>query len=385
MAFEYLLPVSEKVLAYNAFLLPQSLGNSIAIHSRQEGLPELEGVQLALLGVSENRNAFEQKISPIDLDDFRTELYKLNRGNWKLQIADLGNVPLGNSVDDTYVVVKEVVSELLQLGIVPIVVGATQDLSYPLYRSFDQFGEMIHMVSIDHRFDFGIADQLISSHSYMSKIISESPSNLKSFTNLGYQSFFNTQEERDLMDKMYFESYRLGEVVHDLAASEPLLRDAHFLSIDARAIQASDMGSGSNYTPNGFSGREICALTRYAGLSPKVTLFGVFESDNHPMSNKLISQMVWYFLEGFSIRIVEDPIRQSDYFLKYTVTLESLDLIFFKSKKTGRWWVLLEQLSPMDNNSNSAALLPCSENDYRDACNEIIPDRWIKAQKKGFC
>jgi len=61
MAFEYLLPISEKVLAHNALLLPQSLGNSIAIHSGQEGLPELEGIQLALLGVSENRNAFEQK------------------------------------------------------------------------------------------------------------------------------------------------------------------------------------------------------------------------------------------------------------------------------------------------------------------------------------
>jgi hypothetical protein len=385
MAFEYLLPVSDQVLAHNALLLPQSLGNSIAIHSGQEGLPELEGVQLAFLGISEHRNAFEQKTSAIDLDDFRKELYKLNRGNWKLQIVDLGNVPIGNEVEDTYVVVKEVVAELIQLGIVPIVIGATQDVSYPLYRSFDQMGEMINMVAIDHRFDFGVADQLISSHSYMSKIISESPTNLKSFTNLGYQSFFNTQEERDLMDKMYFDSYRLGEVVSDLAACEPLLRDAHFLSIDTRAIQASDMGSGTNYTPNGLNGREICALTRYAGLSPKLSLFGVFESDNHPMSNRLIAQMVWYFIEGFSIRIVEDPLRQSEYFLKYTVTLESLDLIFFKSKKTSRWWVQLEEISSEGNNFNSSALLPCSENDYKEACKDLIPERWIKAQKKGFC
>lgn len=385
MAFEYLLPVSDQLIAHNALLLPQSIGNSIAIHTKKHGLPELEGARLAVLGVSEYRNSFEQKTSTIDLEDFRKELYKLIVGNWKLQIVDLGDVPLGNEVEDTYAVVKEVVSELIGFGIVPIIIGATQDVSYPLYRSFDQLGEMIHMVAIDHRFDFGAGDELISSHSYMTKIVSETPANLKSFTNLGFQSFFNTQEERDLMDKMFFDSYRLGEVTSDLAACEPLLRDAHFLSIDARAIQASDMGLGATYTPNGLSGREICALTRYAGLSPKLSLFGVFESDNHTMSKRLIAQMIWYFIEGFSIRVIEDPLRQSELFLKYTVTLETLDLIFYKSKKTARWWVQLESYNSSDNNLNSTALLPCSENDYKEACKDIIPERWIKAQKKGFC
>lgn len=385
MAFEYLLPVSDQVIAHNVLLLPQSLGNSIAIHSNQNGLPELEGVRVALLGVSEYRNAFEQKTSAIDLDDFRKEFYKLIKGNWNLQLVDLGDVPLGNDVQDTYVVVKEVVSELVLSGIVPIVIGATQDVSYPLYRSFDKLGEMINMVAIDHRFDFGIADQLISSHSYMSKIISESPTNLKSFTNLGYQSFFNTQEERDLMDKMFFDSYRLGEVTSDLPSCEPLLRDAHFLSVDTRAVQASDMGSGDNYTPNGLNGREVCALTRYAGLSPKLSLFGVFESDNHLMSNRLIAQMIWYFLEGFSLRIIENPLLETESFLKYTVTLESMDLIFYKSRKTERWWVQLESFENSDNNINSTALLPCSENDYKEACDDVIPERWIRAQKKGFC
>jgi len=62
-----------------------------------------------------------------------------------------------------------------------------------------------------------------------------------------------------------------------------------------------------------------------------------------------------------------------------------LDLIFYKSKKTDRWWVLLESFGADDNKSTTNALLPCSENDYKQACNEVIPDRWIKAQKKGFC
>jgi len=385
MAFEYLLPVSDQLIAHNTLLLPQSIGNSIQIHSSHNGLPTMEGVRLAILGVSEYRNSYEQKTAPINLNEFRKEFYKLIVGNWNLQMIDLGDVPMGNQVEDTYVVLKEVVEELLSFGIVPIVIGATQDVSYPLYRSFDSLGELIHMVAIDHRFDFGLGDELISSHSYMTKIISEAPTNLKSFTNLGYQSFFNTQEERDLMDKMHFESYRLGEVTADIPSCEPLFREAHFLSIDCRAMQGSDMGSGDNYMPNGLNGREICALTRYAGLSPKISLFGVFESDNHPMSHKLIAQMIWYFIEGYSMRVIEDPLKESSLFLKYTVTLEALDLIFYKSKKTDRWWVLLESFEADDNKSTTNALLPCSENDYKQACNEVIPDRWIKAQKKGFC
>src|SRR5690554_7693081 len=48
---------------------------------------------------------------------------------------------------------------------------------------------------------------------------------------------------------------------------------------DATAIKSSEMSYENNDNPNGFDGREICALARYAGISSQVTSFGVYELD----------------------------------------------------------------------------------------------------------
>ena len=69
------------------------------------------------------------------------------------------------------------------------------------------------MVSVDNRFDFSQEEELISGRSYMSKIIMENPSYLYNFTNLGYQSYLIAQEELDLMEKLFFDSHSLGQVI----------------------------------------------------------------------------------------------------------------------------------------------------------------------------
>ena len=56
MNFNFLSPVSELVLAHNELLPQQALGRRLRIHSQQNGIPDLEGVDLAILGVIENRN-----------------------------------------------------------------------------------------------------------------------------------------------------------------------------------------------------------------------------------------------------------------------------------------------------------------------------------------
>jgi arginase family enzyme len=47
-------------------------------------------------------------------------------------IADLGDIPEGNSVEDTYFAVKKLVSELIKKKILPIIIGGSQDLTYAL-------------------------------------------------------------------------------------------------------------------------------------------------------------------------------------------------------------------------------------------------------------
>lgn len=384
MAFDFLVPVSEKVLAFSEFLPPQALGKNIHKHTEKKGMPVFANATVAILGVLESRNAFEKKTAKLDTDGLRLELYKLMMGNWNGTIIDIGDIHEGASVEDTYFVVKEITAGLLEENIIPIVLGATQDLTFPIYRSFDGIKDMVNIVNVDAKFDFGMDDELISSESYMSRIITDKPNNLFNFSNLGYQSYFNAQEEMDLMDRLFFDAYRLGELIGDIKLVEPVMRNAHLVSIDMRAVMASAMGVSTNFSPNGFDGREICAIARYAGMSDNICAFGIYEMDNAVLSHKLIAQILWYFMEGLNYRILEQPTSDSEDFTKFTVPTDTDEMVFFKSHITERWWVEVPSVMPTHNKSKSVALLPCTQQDYLDACNQNIPERWLKAYKKGL-
>ncbi|NKI26035.1 formimidoylglutamase [Arenibacter sp. 6A1] len=384
MAFDFLVPVSEQVLDHCEQLPSQALGRHINKHTARYGLPELETVHLAILGVNESRNALETKSERLDLSQIRLQLYALMKGNWNTSIVDLGDIEEGNSIADTYFVVKEVVAQLLKDNIVPVVIGATQDITYATYRAFDGLKEMVNLVAIDSRFDFGMDENIISTHSYMSKIITDKPNNLFNFSNIGYQSYFNSQEEIDLMDRLFFDAYRLGEIISDISLAEPVLRNANLVSMDARAIRSADIGYSDSFSPNGFTGREICAIARYAGISEKVSVFGIYEIENSNQSFQLMAQIIWYFIEGVNFRIVEEPTSESNDFSKYTVPTEDRSLVFFKSHLTERWWVEVPSVLSSHTKIYSPALLPCTKADYLEACNQNIPERWFKAYKKGF-
>ena len=44
------------------------------------------------------------------------------------------------------------------------------------------------------------------------------------------------------------------------------------------------IGVDLEFNPNGFTGKEICALSRYAGISDKVSMFGIFNFNHTKIS-----------------------------------------------------------------------------------------------------
>jgi arginase family enzyme len=62
--------------------------------------------------------------------------------------------------------------------IIPIIIGGSQDLTFALYRSFDELEQMVNLVSIDSKFDFGKENDRVSASSYLTKIIIDEPNNL---------------------------------------------------------------------------------------------------------------------------------------------------------------------------------------------------------------
>lgn len=382
MEFDFLTPIDTDLLIDIKNLSSQHLSSKVVFHT-DDDFPDLDKVKIAIIGVLDNRGDLKAT-SSVDITSVRKELYSLFPGNWSHTIADLGDILPGNSLDDTYFAVQKVVTSLIKKRIIPIVIGGSQDLTYALYRAYDSLEQMVNLVSIDSKFDFGKQEDKISSESYLTKIIVEEPNNLFNYSNIGYQTYFNSQEEIDLIEKLFFDAFRLGEVCSNISISEPVFRDADFVTLDLLSVKSSDSGNYTTFVPNGFNGKEICSLARYAGISDKVSLFGIFNQGNSRQESALIAQIIWYFIEGIHFRSNEYPFGSHKNYAKYIVPFEDEDIIFYKSDKTERWWIEIPFFSNVNNKLKKNTLLPCSHDDYLAASNNELPERWWKAQRKSI-
>ena len=380
MSLELLVPVKKETLLGLTLMPKQILGKNISIHTKNNGLPELKGLTIALVGLHEYRNSFFHN-SSYNVNQFRKVFYELYPGNWNLSIADLGDLPNGEKVEDTYFAIKEISIHLKQMNIIPIFIGGSHDLMFPLYEVFQNFKQLVNIVSVDRSFDFSQEDELISGRSYMSKIIMEKPNVLNNYTNIGFQSYYCAEQEKDLMGKLYFDSIRLGQVLNQPALAEPVFRDADVVSFDMKCLSWHAIADPLKGQPNGIDSRTICSLTRYAGISDRVSFLGFFEIPSTPMTDQLLAQMIWYLIEGVQLRFDEYPVNTKD-FLKYSVTLSDQIMVFYKSDKSNRWWMELTNNSHLNNKIISTTLLACTEKDYLDAMQDKIPERWYNAVKR---
>ncbi|WP_339888367.1 formimidoylglutamase [uncultured Flavobacterium sp.] len=380
MMFDFLQPLSDDLVIDIHRVSNQALGKKVILHNHQE-TPVLEEDTIAIIGVLDNRGL--NSVNTLeDLDEIRLQFYNLFPGNWNTNIYDLGDIIAGSTIEDTYYVVKTVCAELIKKRIIPIIIGGSQDISYAMYRAYDNLDQMVNLVAVDGKFDFENGQNSELADSYLSKMIVDEPNNLFNYCNIGYQTYYNSQEEIDLIEKLYFDAYRLGEVSHNTTIAEPVFRDADIVSIDMRSVKSSASGNKKPFVPNGFNGKEICILARYSGISDKVSSFGVFNHNNSKEESVLISQVIWYFIEGYHYRSKEYPIGTRENFIKYIVPIEDEELVFYKSNYSERWWIEI----PFTNSSNKLkrnTLLPCSNEDYILATQQEIPNRWWKAQRKN--
>ena len=385
--YSYLSPVDDLILSHMNLNSSLILGKRINIYSDVSAPLELDDVDIAIIGVNEYRNTHNSVGEDFSLNEVRKTLYNLFPGNWSLNISDLGDLRLGDTVSDTYLALQSIVSELLKNNIIPIIIGGSQDITYANYRSYDYLEKTVNIVNIDPNFDLGDSSKPIKNNSYLGKIILDKPHNLFNYSTLGYQTYFNSQEEIDLMQKLYFEAYRLGELSNNIQNVEPVLRDANIVTLDLKSVRSSEVSTKQKFSPNGFSGKEICAISRYAGISNKVSSFGVYEyipSNEDEATEMLIAQVIWYFIEGVNCRVMDSNFYNEDDFQKYTVLIDNQELVFLKSLKSSRWWVEIPFLQNSNNKLEEHSLLPCMHQDYIDASNGIIPERWFKAQKKNI-
>lgn len=330
---------------------------------------------MVIVGCGEWRGADHKAKYSDSPNAIRKQLYNLYHWHSGINIADMGNIVQGATLGDTKAALHTVLQEIHNAGKIAVVLGGSHDLTMQQYEVFKRTEQMAIASITDMLIDLNDADETNAS-SFLLEMLTGTPNFIAHYSHIAFQSYYAQPRMLETLDKLRFDFFRLGKVREHIEDMEPVLRTSNLYSFDMSAVRFSDAPANINGSPNGLSGEDACQLTRYAGMSDALTSFGIYGynhlDDTHAMTAKLISQMLWYFVDGYLVRKTEARLSEREEFIVFNVAFTDNDTTFLKSKRTNRWWMKLPDQS----------FVPCSYNDYLVASNDQIPERWLREQER---
>jgi formiminoglutamase len=349
------------------------LGKSIHIYEYE--MPDLEEVDIVIVGCPEYRGRQPGKYQANGPDNVRSHLYTMYYWHPEIRIADLGNIKHGATLSDTYAALKTVVGECLDAGKTVIIVGGSHDLTLAQYYAYSDRSNIIEAVCVDAQIDIDI-DSRKREDNFLMEMLTGEPNFIRQYNHIGFQSYYVHPHMLQTMDKLRFDCFRVGHVKEAIEEMEPVIRSSRLFSFDISAI-ANSYAPANRFSPNGLNGEEACVLMRFAGMSSSVNSIGIYGYDDildrDSLTAKQVSQMIWYAIDGRSRGQREAPLDEKGSFNEYHLAFGEVQTVFLQSKKTGRWWMQLPDSS----------FIPCSHRDYLVASSEGIPERWLRAQERS--
>jgi formiminoglutamase len=368
---DFLNPVNVAEVSMDAGYKEGQIGRIIKIY--EDEFPDLDQAQVVLVGCGEQRGAALLHTSAA-ANVIRSEFYNLYYWHQDIKLADVGDVKIGNSLNDTYAALKMVVHELVTSGKLVVVLGGSHDLTLAQYHAFADDKRLVDAVGIDAVIDINI-DSPFRSDNFLMELLTAEPNYMRHYNHIAFQSYFVHPRMLETMDKLRFDCFRVGNVKEHIEEMEPVIRNCHVYSFDISAL-AHAFAPANGLTPNGLNGEEACILMQYAGMSPNMQTIGIYgyrpEKDLENLTAKQISQMLWYLLDGRSRGRKEALIDERESFNEYHTVFAEVETVFLQSKKTGRWWMQLPDKQ----------FIACSYKDYLLASSNEIPERWLRAQER---
>lgn len=372
---DYLVPVSKASLNDDEEYDEYQIGSIVDLY--EDGhMPDPDAADIILLGVGEDRGYGPGKKGRDAADVIRQEFYSLFYWHKDVKIADVGNLRKGVSLADTYAALRTVLAELINSNKTIVILGGSHDLTYAQYKAYASQKYVIEVTVADALIDLK-EESPIPADSFLMDMLTEQPNYIRHYNHLAFQSYFVHPRMLETLDKLRFDCYRLGKVRESLEEIEPVLRNTDLLSLDINIIKHSD-APANTLSPNGLGGDEACALSRYAGMSSRLSTYGIYgyrpEKDKDLLTARQIAQMLWYFTDGCSVKNKEALLQDRDAFYEFNIVCADIDTVFLKSKKTGRWWMQLP--------GKAKDFVPCAYSDYLLASNNEIPERWLRHQER---
>jgi formiminoglutamase len=375
-------PIDESV--YENITSPSSFFKNIRAFT--EKMPDYKEAHMAIIGVREERGTTAKGTADAP-DEIRKKLYTLKKGTGTYRVVDLGNLNPGHDLEETYTRISEVCRILLEHNVLPILIGGSHDLDYGQYTAYETMDKLVSFLNVDAFLDLDEKKESSPNTQHIHKVLLHEPNFLFSYTHLAYQSYLIDPAAVAVLEKLYFEAFRIGQIRSNLQEIEPAIRNADMLSFDITAIRSADAPGNINAQPFGLTGEEACQICWYAGLNEKLSSIGFYEyypaeDDTQKKTASVVATMVWYFIEGYYHRKNDQNFRSND-FLKYVVSMpvEPETLTFYKSKFSDKWWMEVPYPTGVKRYSRNSTV-PCSYNDYQTASKGEVPERYINTLAK---
>jgi len=370
---DFLEPINLFELSNDEGYKDTQLGRHIALYD--EVFPDVTVADIVLVGCGEMRGAGIENNSIHSPNAIRHEFYSLYHWHKDIQVADIGNVKRGATLQDSYAALNAVIGELISLGKRVVILGGSHDVTMAQYQAYAAKEKIIEAVCVDARIDLDMDSVFAADHFLMDMLTGE-PNYIRHYSHIGFQSYMVHPQMLETIDKLGFDCYRVGKIKENLEEMEPSIRNAHLFSFDIAAIQHAH-APANRLTPNGFTGEEACTFMQYAGMSQQVTTIGIYgyttQLDQHNLTAKQIAHMLWYLMDGVNKSKQEASLTDRSNFNEYTMAFAEVETTFLQSKRTGRWWVQLPE----------GKFIACSKTDYIMASNNEIPERWMRAVERS--
>lgn len=343
----------------------EQFGEKIKLYHQE--LPTLKDVAVAIIGIGE-----------AEADAIRQELYPMSFPFGKLKIADLGNA---RKEESAFII--PLLQELLESRICPVIIGYDGKFTQAQFKAHNAVQSSVSLVTVNESIPFHPKQGELKGH-YLNPVLNNK-NRLFHFSAIGCQSHYIDESVFLELENRDFDCIRLGKAKSNLPELEPFVRDADVFSFHLNSLKSSEAPGVENASPSGFFTEEACQISRYAGMSDKLTSIGFYgfkrESDKGRQTAMTVAQLVWYFLDGFYNRKNDFPASMDD-LVEYIVDFKGHDyqLTFWKSNKTGRWWLQVPVKTKKKHERHR--LIPCSHRDYLQACNEELPARLVNAMKR---
>ena len=360
MLENWLRPVSADLLA-EMNLHDHQFGKNIQIYRKK--MPKMKAGQVALIGLDETA-----------ADAVRRELYALSFAFRGTTVTDLGNV---RRTESDFLL--QLIPDLFKSEIIPIFIGIDPALALIQYKAHRLHRSAVNPAVADERIPYNTGDK---HESWLDYVLDNARSRLFHLSMLGVQTHFLPTGLTDDLAERRHEVVRLGNIRAAIQDTEPILRDADTLIFNIAALKAADAPGQNRRTPSGLTTEESCRLTRYAGMSEKLTSAGFYgfepDRDRDAQTAQTLAQMIWYFLEGFYNRRNDYP-NSTDNMAEYVTHIPGYDwqFTFWRSNKTGRWW--LQVPIKTKKSLQRHRLIPCTYEDYTQAVNGELPERLLNA------